>query len=295
MLAAAFLSLAGPVIAENHEAKEETAAEAMPADASTVVASVNGTDITLGHMIVMRQRLPQQYQQLPPNVLFDGILDQLVQQTLLGQQTEDLSTGSRLTLENESRALHASEELHRAIDAGLTDEALQAAYDEAFGGMEAETEYNASHILFTQEEGAEEGAALAEAQQTIADLKDGADFATLAQERSDGPSGPRGGALGWFGAGAMVPPFEEAVMAMEVGSISEPVETQFGWHVIRLNETRQKAAPALEEVRDQLGEELQRQIIEARVTELTESADISRADTSDIDPAILNDVSLIED
>lgn len=303
ILAAAFLALAGPVTAENHEAMDENAeagdtmetAEATPADASTVVASVNGTEITLGHMIVMKQRLPQQYQQLPPNVLFDGILDQLVQQTLLGQQVEELSIGSRLTLDNESRALHASEELKRAIEAGMTDDAFQTAYDATFGGAEPETEYNASHILFTQEEGAEEGAALEEARQTIADLNDGADFATLAQERSDGPSGPRGGELGWFGTGAMVPPFEEAVMALEVGAISEPVETQFGWHVIKLNDTRLKEAPPLEEVRGQLAEGLQREIIEARIAELTEGADISLEDTSGIDPAVLNDVSLVED
>lgn len=287
MLAAAFLALAGPLSAENHAAMEK-------ADATTVVATVNGVEITLGHMIVMKQRLPQQYQQLPPNVLFEGILDQLVQQTLLGQEVEALSLGSQLSLDNESRALHASQELRRAVDAGLTDEALQAAYDEAFGGAEPEKEYNASHILFTQEEGDEEGAALAEAEQTIADLNDGADFAALAMERSDGPSGPRGGELGWFGAGAMVAPFEEAVMAMEVGAISGPVETQFGWHVIKLNETRLKEAPPLEQVRGQLAEQVQRQIIEDRVAELEVGADIERAEPGTYDPTLLDDISLIE-
>ena len=137
-------------------------------DANTVVATVNGTEITLGHMLVLRQRLPQQYQQLPPEVLFNGILDQLVQQTLLGEQVETLSTTSQKILDNENRALKAAEELRRAVDAAMTDEAIQAAYDETYGNAEPETEYNASHILFTQEEGVEEGAALAEAEQAIA-------------------------------------------------------------------------------------------------------------------------------
>ena len=75
---------------------------------------------------------------------------------------------------------------------------------------------------------------------------------------STGPSGPSGGELGWFGPGMMVPPFEEAVMAMEVGAVSEPVETQFGWHVITLNDTRSQAAPPLDEVREELAEEIRR-------------------------------------
>ena len=263
-------------------------------DANTVVATVNGTEITLGHMLVLRQRLPQQYQQLPPEVLFNGILDQLVQQTLLGEQVEALSTTSQKILDNENRALKAAEELRRAVDAAMTDEAIQAAYDETYGNAEPETEYNASHILFTQEEGAEEGAALAEAEQAIADLAGGADFATLAQERSDGPSGPRGGELGWFGTGAMVAPFEEAVVALEVGAISEPVETQFGWHVIKLNDTRIKDAPSIEQVRGELQESIQAATIESRVAELEEGADITRVAEGDIDPAILNDMSLLE-
>ena len=253
--------------------------------ADTVVATVNGTDITLGHMIVLKQRLPAQYQQLPPNVLFDGILDQLVQQTVLGEVGGELSLGTRLTLENEERALRANEEMKRvAIDA-MTVEALQAAYDETYGSAEPETEYNASHILVANQE---------EALALVAELEGGADFAELAKEKSTGPSGPRGGELGWFGPGAMVAPFEEAVIALEVGSVSEPVETQFGWHVIRLNETRQANAPSLDEVRGELADQIQRTAIEARVEELTNSADVTRKTAEDVDPARLDDLSLLE-
>ncbi|WP_413717848.1 peptidylprolyl isomerase [Silicimonas sp. MF1-12-2] len=266
------LALAGPGNAENHLA------------ADTVVATVNGTDITLGHMIVLKQRLPAQYQQLPADVLFEGILDQLVQQTLLGESVDELSLGSRIVLENESRSLRAAEEIQRITDSAISEDAVQKAYDAAYANAEPETEYNASHILVATEE---------EAQALIDELAGGADFATLAQEKSTGPSGPNGGQLGWFGPGAMVAPFEEAVVAMEVGTVSVPVQTQFGWHVIRLNETRLKDAPALDAVRGELSEALRREAIESRVVELTEGASIDRVEAGSIDPNVLNDISIV--
>jgi peptidyl-prolyl cis-trans isomerase C len=267
------LGLSGTAMAEGH------------ASADTVVATVNGTDITLGHMLVLRQRLPQQYQQLPPEVLFEGILDQLVQQTLLGEQTENLSTVSRVTLDNEERALRAAEEVRRVVDEAMSEEAIQAAYDELYGSADPETEYNASHILVETEE---EAAAL------VTDLEGGADFAELAKEKSTGPSGPRGGELGWFSVGAMVPPFEEAVVALEVGAVSAPVQTQFGWHVIKLNETRTKDAPTIEQVRGELVESVQAGAIETRIEALTETATIVRPELDGIDPTILNDMSILE-
>ena len=253
-------------------------------DAETVVATVNGTDITLGHMIVLKQRLPEQYRQLPPNILFDGILDQLVQQTLLGQEVEQLSPGSQLTIDIEMRALRANEELSRLSQSAVTDEALQAAYDASYGSAEPGTEYNASHILVATED---------EAKALVEEINGGADFAELAKTKSTGPSGPRGGELGWFGEGAMVEPFEVAVKAMEPGSVSAPVQTQFGWHVIKLNETRQATAPALDDVRTELMDQVQRSAIEARIEELTSAADVTRKSSADIDPAVLDDLSLL--
>lgn len=133
-----------------------------------------------------------------------------------------------------------------------------------------------------------------EAAALVTDLEGGADFAELAKEKSTGPSGPRGGELGWFGAGAMVPPFEEAVVALDVGAISAPVQTQFGWHVIKLNETRIKDAPTLDQVRGELSENVQASAIESRIEALTETAEIVRPELEGIDPTILNDMSLLE-
>ncbi|MEM6386023.1 MAG: peptidylprolyl isomerase [Pseudomonadota bacterium] len=253
--------------------------------ADTVVATVNGQDITLAHMLVLRQRLPQQYQQLPPDVLFNGILDQLVQQTLLAEQSDGLSTASQATLDNEMRALSATEEIRSLVETAVTDAAIQEAYEATYGDVEPENEFNASHILVETEE---------EAVALVTELEAGADFAELAMEKSTGPSGPRGGELGWFGAGAMVAPFEEAVVALEVGTISAPVETQFGWHVIKLNETRLKDAPALEQVRGELVGSLEEEAVQARISELIDTADITRMTVEEIDPSLLNDMSLIE-
>lgn len=271
--ASAILAAASPVWAEND------------IDADTVVATVNGQDITLGHMIVLKTRLPAQYQSIPHETLFEGILDQLVQQTVLGQSVEKISKGSRLTLENEERSIRAQEEVVRIAEATLTEEAVQAAYDEIVSGLEPEQEFDASHILVDTEE---EALALVEA------LSTGADFAELAKEKSTGPSGPSGGALGWFGLGRMVPEFEAAVVGMDVGAVSAPVQTQFGWHVIKLNDTREKPAPALEEMRGDLEEQISRAALEARVEELMGEAEIDRVTAADVPAELLGDLSLVE-
>ena len=258
--------------------------QAQDVDGSTVLATVNGTEITLGHMIAMQGRLPEQYRQLPDEVLYEGLLDQLIQQQVLADAArEDLGRADELALENEERAFLAGRMIDRAANAAVDDAALQAAYDETFGGAEPETEWNASHILVETEEAA---AALAE------EARGGADFAELARENSTGPSGPNGGSLGWFGTGMMVPEFEQAVQGLEPGDVSDPVQTQFGWHVVKLNETRQKDAPPLEAVRDQLAQQIQSTAVEAELTRLTDAAEVERAEV-EIDPATIRETDLI--
>lgn len=253
--------------------------------ATSVLAIVNGQDITMGHMIATRMALPPQYQDLPDEVLFDGILEQLIQQTVLSQAIGELSRRAEIQLENERRALIAGEMIDGVIADAVTDEALQAAYDAAYAGAEPTTEYNASHILVETEEKAAE---------LFTMLEDGAVFAELAKEHSTGPSGPNGGELGWFSAGMMVQPFEDAVMALEVGQTSPPVQTQFGWHVLILNETRAKGAPPLADVRDDLVATLENDAVEQAVSSLVEAADITRTDLEGIDPAVLRQVELLD-
>lgn len=261
------------------------AAAAQDANADTVIATVNGTEITLGQLIIARAQLPQQYQQLPADILFDGLVEQLIQQELLAKSVTEEPKRVALALQLERRSLLAGEAIEAISNEAITDEALTALYDSRFGSAEPEVEFNASHILVETEE---------EALAVIARLDDGADFATTAQEVSTGPSGPSGGELGWFGMGMMVAEFEAAVAELEVGAISAPVQTQFGWHVIKLNDTRDTPIPELDAVRQELVSEIQEQAVTEALESLTESAEIVRAEDLGLDPAILQNLDLLE-
>ena len=261
-------------------------AHAEEVDASTVVASVNGIDITIGHMIIARATLPQQYQQLPDQVLYQGILDQLIQQSALAQSYEETPPNRiQLSLENEERSLLAGEALEDILADALTPDAIQAAYDAEYKNAEQGTEYNASHILVETED---------EAKALVEELAGGADFAQLARDNSTGPSGPGGGSLGWFSDGMMVPTFEEAVKSLEVGDVSAPVQTQFGWHVITLNETRIKDVPALDDVKAEIEAKIRDEAVQDAVDALVEKAQVDRPDNGTIDPAILKDLTLLD-
>ena len=253
--------------------------------ANTVVAIVNGEEITIGHMILSRAVLPVQYQQLPADVLYNAILDQLIQQTALKQALHgEVPRYVQLSLENEKRSLLAADVIESVMEMASTEADLLAAYDEAYSEGDGGDEFNASHILLETEE---------EALSVKTELDAGADFASLAMERSTGPSGPNGGSLGWFSKGRMVPEFEQAVLTLKSGEISAPVQTQFGWHVIVLNERRKSAAPEFEAVREELATKLRNAAVEARVAELTAAATIERPTVEDLDPAILQNVDLV--
>lgn len=252
----------------------------------TVVATVNGTNITVGHMIVARASLPEQYQQLPDEVLFNGILDQLIEQTALsGEFSGELPKRVTLSLENESRSLTAAEVIEQVMAGADTEDAIKKAYDEQYSTTDLGEEYNASHILVDTEE---------EAKAIVEELADGAEFAELAKEKSTGPSGPNGGSLGWFGAGMMVPDFETAVVGMEVGAVSAPVKTQFGWHVIKLNERRTAEAPTMESVRDELDLQVRQTLVQETIEKVTNEAEVDKTAAANIDPAVTSNIDWLE-
>lgn len=254
-------------------------------DADSVIATVNGTEITLGQMIMARTTLPEQYLSLPDDVLFNGILDQLIQQSVLAQTVGEAAPRRvEIALENERRALLAAAVVDEILKGAVTDEALQKAYDETFANAEPTREWNASHILVETE---------AEAKALIERLGAGEDFGALAQEASSDTSAANGGQLGWFESGMMVPDFEAAVVALEPGAVSAPVQTQFGWHVVKLNETRLRDVPTIDEVRDELRPQVERAAVQARLDELTAAATVDRAGT-DIDPALIKNLDLLE-
>ena len=268
------LSLALPVVAEDS------------ADANTIVATVNGTQITLGHLILARQALPEQYSNYPAEMLFKGLLDQLVQQTLLAQSTSgDVSMRMKLDMENQRRMLLAGAAIDTVMAMNISEDDVQQMYQAEFVNAESGAEYNASHILLESEEGA-----LA----LVTALEGGANFADLAKEKSTGPSGPDGGQLGWFGPGMMVPEFEQAVQSLEVAAVSAPVQTQFGWHLIKLNDSRAMAAPSLSQARPEIEMRLRQSGTEAHIQSLVDGAQVTRIEDGKIDPALLLNQTLLD-
>ncbi len=262
---------------------------AMPAaaqDADTVIATVGGTEITLGHVITLKNRLPEQYQQVPPEQLYSGIVEQLVSQVALSQLPEVTETKQMtLLLENEKFAYLATSAIEGVQSQDIAKEDVEAAYAAEFAGFIGEQEFNASHILVETEE---------EALDLIKMIEDGADFAELAVEKSTGPSGPNGGQLGWFGLGAMVPEFEEAVVAMENEAVSAPIQTQFGWHVIRRNDSRTTSAPTLDQVRGDIEAGLRGEMVRKFIDDAVAATTVEYTET-EIDPALINRADLLDD
>lgn len=281
--------LAAPAFADTAAAPATPttkAAATTAATADTVLATVNGVNITLGEVIVTREGLPDQYKAMPDDQLFKGILDQLVQQEALKQSLGDkLSKKQIIGLAELNRNYLANEALLAGIKDATSDAAIQKAYDAKYKDMAPELEYHAAHILVDSEDKAKE---------LLAEINGGKAFADVAKANSKDGSAANGGDLGWFGTGAMVKPFEDAVVAAPVGKVVGPVKTDFGWHLILVSETRNKAAPKLEEVHDQLAAELQKAAIDAFIKTTTDGAKIDRPDISAIDPAVIKDTALLD-
>lgn len=274
-----------PLVAQDTATAEKPAPATPEGGASAVVATVNGTDITLGHMIVLRENLPAQYQSLPDELLFKGILDQLIQQAALAQSVEGKTTlRDTLALENDKRGYLSGVALQAVAGGAVTDAALQAAYDAKFANAAETKEYNAAHILVPTED---------EAKTIKAEIDGGADFADMAKQHSSDGAAANGGDLGWFSDGMMVKPFQDAVFAMDVGAVSDPIQTQFGWHLIQLKETRVQAAPTLDDMREELAAEIEQAAVEAHIKTITDAAKIERPGEA-FDPAILRDQTLLE-
>ncbi len=268
------------------DATMPAAAPMVAATADTVLATVNGVNITMGDLIVTRDGLPAQYKSMPDDQLFKGILDQLIQQEALKQSMGDTLTKKQTTaLADLKRSYLSNEALLSAIKDAVSDATIQKAYDDKYKAMAPETEYHASHILVDSED---------KAKALLKDIEGGKAFADVAKANSSDGSAANGGDLGWFGKGAMVKPFEDAVLAAKVGTVVGPIKTDFGWHLIVVTETRNKAAPALAEVHDQIAADLQKAAIGAVIKTMTEKATVTRADITTIDPAQIKDLTLLD-
>lgn len=250
----------------------------------TIIVRVNGVSITLGHVLSLSSRLPEQYTNVENDALYKGIIEQLVQQELLKglikQETDEL----KLALDNEKRSLFAEEAIRRLYDSALTEDAIKAKYKELYSNLDPVSEYNASHILVETE---------AEALVLVKLLEEGGNFADLAKEKSTGPSGASGGNLGWAGLGQFVPAFETAMIGLEAGQVSDPVKTQFGWHVIKLDAKRNKPAPDLEMVRTEVEDAIREVTLNERLATLEASGGVIYAEQK-IDPSIVKNFELLK-
>jgi peptidyl-prolyl cis-trans isomerase C len=218
---------------------------------SSVLAEVDGVTLTLGELIAIRRELPEQYQSLPDEVLMEGLVEQLVDQMLLAEAGRKAGLEMRpavaMSLLNQRRAILADAYLRGEVAARATPEAVEALYQERYVDADPQDEVRAAHILVAEEE---------KAKDLKAQIDGGADFAALAAEHGTDGTKTRGGDLGWFVHAEMVPEFANAAFAMEAGTVSDPVKSDFGWHLIKLDERRERAAPPLEEVREALLGEL---------------------------------------
>ncbi|MDH3474567.1 MAG: peptidylprolyl isomerase [Rhodospirillales bacterium] len=249
------------------------AVQAQDSAEDPLVATVNGEKIYRSEVLETAKSLPAQYQQQLDQI-FPTLVERIVDFRLLA------AAASEAKLEEDEEVKRRMEELRkgvlrevyleRQIAERVTDEALQGSYQDFIAANPPQAEIKASHILLEDE---------AAAKEVISELDGGADFAELAKERSTGPSGPNGGDLGFFTADQMVPEFSQAAFALEPGKHSAaPVQTQFGWHVIKVMERREGAAPPFEELQDQLRDEASREVVNAVLTELREEATVEIAD-----------------
>ena len=208
---------------------------------TTVLARVGEIEITLGEVIAFRQTLPDQFQQLPDEVLLESILTQMIDQTLLENAARESGLDSKaayqLALRNQRRAVMADAFMSAEVLANVTEDRIAEAYETQVANAPAVPEVRSAHILV-------EDKALAE--DLKAKLDAGADFATLAAEHSTDATASRGGDRGWLPFDRMVPDYAEAVRNMVEGELAGPVQTPFGWHLIRVDGKRDRPVPPLE-------------------------------------------------
>ncbi len=248
----------------------QTAPSAPPSSADPVVAKVNGQPIHLSDLKESVQLLPENLRAVPPQTLYPMLLDQLIDGRALVAEAHKTGLDKdpdvqRQLAAAEDRALQSAM-LSKELGPSITDAALRARYDKEIAGKPGEEEVHAKHILVDSED---------QAKKIIAELKGGADFATLAKKYSKDPSATQqGGDLGFFKKDEMVPEFADAAFALQPGQTSQtPVHTQFGWHVIMVVEKRQDPPPTFEQARD----ELRQQVIKDGVKQAVAQA---RADVS---------------
>jgi peptidyl-prolyl cis-trans isomerase C len=239
-----------------------------------VVAKVDGKDITRVDVYRFIQTMPAEMQQMPATTVYPMAMEQVVNTRLVQNMADaaDITQSDAFKAEMEiakqqiSRNLFLQEE----VDKKITESKVKKAYDEFIKKTPDVEERRARHILVETED---------KAKAVIKQIQAGGDFAGVARELSVGPTAPKGGDLGYFAKTEMVPEFSNAAFGLEKGTVLEtPVKTQFGWHVIKVEDIRQRAKPTLEQVTPSIQAELRRGILEELLKKWRKGAKIEQFD-----------------
>jgi peptidyl-prolyl cis-trans isomerase C len=255
------------------------------ADADPVVARVNGVDIRQSDLALAEEEVGSNMPQMSPDQKRDYLITYLGDVIILAQAAEKQKVADRddvkHRIEFERNKVLMETLLQDAGTKGVTDDAMHKVYDDAVKQMPAEQEVHARHILVPTED---------EAKAIEDQLKKGADFATLAKEKSKDPGAADGGDLGYFTKDQMVPEFADVAFKLDKGQVSDPVHTQFGWHVIKVEDKRTKPTPTFDEVKGQLQNYVAHRAQAELVSQLRSSANIERLDkpAPAADPSALN-------
>jgi peptidyl-prolyl cis-trans isomerase C len=247
-------------------------AAAVPAK-DPVVAIVNGMQIRLSELETAQQGLPAQYRNMPLQAVFPALLDRIIDSKMVvgearkAKLQDDAAYKKRMAFVEEQVLQEAW--LQRELAKRVTAAKLQQRYDERIKSMPPEEEVRARHVLVSTED---------EAKALIAELKKGTAFDKLAKEKStDKASGAEGGDLGWFKKGDMVKEFADAAFQLKKGELSEtPIKTQFGYHVIQVEDRRTAPPPPFEELGDQIREELTREAVTSILDQLRSGAKVEK-------------------
>ncbi|HEY7687197.1 MAG TPA: peptidylprolyl isomerase [Dongiaceae bacterium] len=258
--------------AAEQAAPAQPAAPAPEPPPETVVAVVNGKNITRADVIASAKQLPAEYQQRI-NEVFPALIDRQIDLQLLSDAglkqnlLEDPEIKQQVAELTENILRQAV--LDRHLQAQMTEAAIKARYDKFVEQLPKQDEVKARHILVEKED---------EAKAIIVQLDGGGDFSAIAKEKSKDPgSGPKGGDLGYFVAGQMVPEFSDAAFKLQKGEYTKtPVKSQFGWHVIIVDDRRPKAPPTLEEARGTIEQIMSNELVTNYVAELRKAATVQR-------------------
>jgi peptidyl-prolyl cis-trans isomerase C len=238
------------------------------------LATVNGTAITQADVDFAKQSIGEALARFPASQRDEMVLALLIDMRVLADAAEAKGLADTPEFRQRMAAIRTQTlrdvYMEKVVDATVTDEAVRARYDEEITKAGPREEVSAAHILVPTEE---------QAKAIIVALDGGADFAKLAEENSTDPgSKTRGGSLGYFGKGQMVPEFEAAAFALEPGTYTkEPVQSQFGWHVIKVEDKREQPLPGYDDVKDQIREIMAREAFVAELNRLKETATIETA------------------